>query len=219
MKRKSIIVTTAIIILFLFFCWLYLNNKKCNNLINHVNNLNTINSFSNSQMIEKNVSINTPQTKYNEIENVLSEFSTNLSGDENRLENVRLSCEKINGTILCNGDTFSFNDIIGEPTAEKGYKEADVIVNTTVSKALGGGNCQVSTTLYNAVLNIDGITIIERNPHKKKVSYVEEGKDASVSYGILDLKFENNTGSKIKIYMDSKDEKVNAKIVRLNNSN
>ena len=177
-------------------------NEKKQNVINSVDNLN-INNL--NEYLEKN------KTSKKEISN----FSTPLSGDENRLENIRISCNTINGKILKDGETFSFNEVVGKPTEEKGYKEADVIIGTKLEKGLGGGNCQVSTTLYNACLNIKEIEIVERNPHKRKVSYVEEGKDASVSYGTLDLKFTNHTGSSIMILMNSEDNKVTAKILKI----
>ena len=177
-------------------------NEKKQNVINSVDNLN-INNL--NEYLEKN------NTSIEEKE--ISNFSTPLSGDENRLENIRISCNTINGKILKDGETFSFNEVVGKPTEEKGYKEADVIIGTKLEKGLGGGNCQVSTTLYNACLNIKEIEIVERNPHKRKVSYVEEGKDASVSYGTLDLKFINNTGKDITIYMKSIDNQVTARIV------
>lgn len=141
-------------------------------------------------------------------------FSTNVFGDSNRLENIRLSCNVINGTIINSGETFSFNDIVGKPTEDKGYKEADVIIGTKTEKGFGGGNCQVSTTLYNACLSVPDIEIIERHPHKKKVAYIEEGKDASVSFGVLDLKFKNNTSYPIKINMELTSSEVIARILR-----
>ncbi len=149
------------------------------------------------------------------VETEISSFSTKLSGDNNRLENIRISCNSINGTILNSGDTFSFNNVVGKPTSDKGYKEADVIVNDKLVKGIGGGNCQVSSTLYNAALNVDGISIVERNAHGIKVSYVEEGKDACVSYGSLDMRFKNNTGKKLEIYMNCDNNNINAKIVEL----
>ena len=182
----------------------YLNENTQNNIVNSIDNLN-INSL--NEYLEKN------NTSVEEKE--ISSFSTPLAGDENRLENIRISCNAINGKILKNGETFSFNEVVGQPTEEKGYKEADVIIGTKLEKGLGGGNCQVSTTLYNACLNIKEIEIVERNPHKRKVAYVEEGKDASVSYGTLDLKFTNNTGSTIMLLMNSEDNKVTAKILKL----
>lgn len=181
-----------------------LSENKQSNVINSIDNLN-INNL--NEYLEKN------NTSIEEKE--ISNFSTSLSGDENRLENIRISCNTINGKILKDGETFSFNEVVGKPTEEKGYKEADVIIGTKLEKGLGGGNCQVSTTLYNACLNIKEIEIVERNPHKRKVSYVEEGKDASVSYGTLDLKFTNHTGSSIMILMNSEDNKVTARILKL----
>lgn len=80
---------------------------------------------------------------------------------------------------------------------------------------MGGGNCQVSSTLYNVVLQIDGLEVKERHPHSKDVHYVEEGKDAAVSYGSVDFKFINNTGNKIKIYANSDLNSVNVRIVKV----
>ncbi len=206
-KTKSFIfvplVLFAVPVVFLFSK----NNNK--NVSEQNKQSEIINSIENTSKS----SLNETAEPRQEVE--LSNFSTNLAGDENRLENIRLSCNTINGTTLKNGESFSFNDIIGEPTEDKGYKQADVLVDTELTKDFGGGNCQVSTTLYNACLNTPGIEVTERHPHKKQVAYVEEGKDASVSFGVLDLKFTNNTGSTIKIYMDSENEKVTARIVKV----
>ena len=179
------------------------DNKKQENIINEINNTyvpnNTIRTLN-----------STP------IESEISSFSTNLKGDSARLNNINITCNTINGTIIKSGDSFSFNSIVGQPTAEKGYQEADVFVNQKTEKGYGGGNCQVSTTIYNAVLNVEGIEVTERHPHKKKVSYIEEGKDAAVSYsGGLDLKFTNNTGSDIKLYVTCDNDSVDVKIVNL----
>lgn len=203
-KTKSVI---FIPLVFLAIPLVFFFSKSNNKEVSEINKQNEIiNSIENTNITSQNET-------HQEIE--LSNFSTNLAGDENRLENIRLSCNTINGTILKNGESFSFNDIIGEPTEDKGYKQADVLVDTELTKDFGGGNCQVSTTLYNACLNTSGIEVTERHPHKKQVAYVEEGKDASVSFGVLDLKFTNNTGSTIKIYMDSENEKVTARIVKI----
>ncbi len=211
-NKKTYFIFIPIILPFLFWgIYSFTNNKP--NTINDSSNISSSNILlddSSNSTIEK---LN--GTKKTTKEMNLSTFSTPLAGDENRLENIRISCETINGTILKNGESFSFNDVIGEPTPEKGYKEADVLVETELSKDYGGGNCQVSTTLYNACLNTPGIEITERHPHKKSVAYVEEGKDASVSYGVLDLKFINNTGSTIKIYMNSENNQVTASIFKI----
>ena len=207
--KKNIIIFIIIAII-VFFAVLFFINFNTSNVSENIGSQN--NQQSTYKRAAENISSfnNIPEQVQ---EKELSVFSTPLAGDENRLENIRISCNTINGTELKNGETFSFNDIVGQPTEEKGYKEADVIIETTLTKGFGGGNCQVSTTLYNACLNTEGIEIIERHPHKRKVTYVEEGKDASVSYGVLDLKFTNNTGKNIKIYMNSENEQVTARIV------
>ena len=179
------------------------DNKKQENIINEINNTYVPNN-----------SIRTLNST--PIESEIASFSTNLKGDSARLNNINITCNTINGTTIKNGDSFSFNSIVGQPTAEKGYQEADVFVNQKTEKGYGGGNCQVSTTIYNAVLNVEGIEVTERHPHKKKVSYIEEGKDAAVSYsGGLDLKFTNNTGSDIKLYVTCDNDSVDVKIVNL----
>lgn len=115
------------------------------------------------------------------------------------------------------GETFSFCKTIGQPTADKGYEEADSFdKDGKTVKTLGGGNCQVSSTLYNVVLQIDGLDVKERHPHSKDVHYVEKGKDAAVSYGSVDFKFVNNTGNKVKIYANSDLNTVNIRIVKVN---
>lgn len=90
------------------------------------------------------------------VETELSSFSTPLkSGVQNRITNIKLTCGKINERILKNGETFSFNQIVGPCTAQEGYKKAEIYVNRRIEFALGGGNCQVSTTLYNAALAVN----------------------------------------------------------------
>ena len=151
------------------------------------------------------------------VEKELSYFSTPLkSGVANRITNIKLTCGKINERVLKNGETFSFNEIVGPCTAEEGYKKAEIYVNKKISFALGGGNCQVSTTLYNAALAIPGIEITERHEHNgRPVDYIEDGKDETVSYNTLDLKFVNNTGNEIKLYTWCDDINVCAKISQI----
>ena len=161
---------------------------------------------------------NTNFQKENEppTETVLAEYTTEIiPKPANRINNIQVSCKELDGTIIENGQEFSFCDTVGQATADKGYKEADVIINKRIVQALGGGMCQVSTTLYNAALAVPGIEITERHGHDKPVHYVEPGKDATVSYGSVDLKFTNNTGNKIKIYASSDDTNVTVKIVSL----
>ena len=148
------------------------------------------------------------------VETVLAEFSTTIkSRASNRLNNIQITCSKLNGTTVESGKSFSFCQTVGKATEEKGYKKADVIVDKQVTQALGGGNCQVSSTLYNAILKVSDFKVTERLPHGKKVNYVPEGKDAAVSYGSKDLKFVNNTSNTIKIYASTDNKKVSIKIV------
>ncbi|HJJ10193.1 MAG TPA: VanW family protein [Clostridiaceae bacterium] len=155
-----------------------------------------------------------PPAKSEPVEPVLAEFSTTIkSKASNRLNNIQITCSKLNETTVESGKSFSFCQTVGKATEEKGYKKADVIVDKQVTQALGGGNCQVSSTLYNAILKVSDFKVTERHPHGKKVNYVPEGKDAAVSYGSKDLKFVNNTSNTIKIYASTDNKKVSIKIV------
>ena len=95
--------------------------------------------------------------------------------------------------LLNLGETFSFCDTVGKATPEDGYQKADIFdKDGNVTKGYGGGNCQISSTLYNAVLKIPSLTVIERHEHSSDVYYVPEGQDAAVSYGSVDFKFRND---------------------------
>ena len=176
---------------------------------------NTKNDYSSQENNDNQANNNNNNTEIKE--NELTTFSTPLkSGVQNRITNIKLTCAKINERVLKNGESFSFNQIVGPCTAEEGYKEAEIYVNKKIQFALGGGNCQVSTTLYNAALAVPGIEITERNEHKgRSVDYIEDGKDATVSYNTLDLKFVNNTGKDIKLYAWCDDANVWAKITEV----
>jgi len=127
----------------------------------------------------------------------LSTFETSLMDQSpNRVNNVELACKAINGKILQPGEEFSFNDTVGPRTTDKGYKEATIIVDGEKETGIGGGICQVSTTVYQAALKA-GLEITERHEHSKKVSYVPKGDDATIS-GKLDLKFKNDYDFPVK---------------------
>ncbi len=134
-------------------------------------------------------------------EEQLSTFSTKIySKDSARQNNIKITCNTLNNTTVKNGASFSFCDTVGKATSTKGYQEADVFDhNGNKTKGLGGGNCQVSSTLYNAVLAVSSLKVTERHEHSNDVPYVKDGKDAAVAYGSYDLKFVNNTGNDIKI--------------------
>ena len=122
----------------------------------------------------------------------------NTSRKNTRDVNLRLACAAINGLILNPGQTFSYNDTLGERTSEKGYKPANAYADGQTVDVVGGGICQVSSTLYNCVLLAD-LEIVYRINHSFASSYVPLGMDATVSWGSIDFEFRNNTDSPIKI--------------------
>lgn len=133
------------------------------------------------------------------VKDELAAYATTFNpADRNRTQNLMLAAREINGIILKPGEEFSFNQTVGERLTEKGYREAPVFVSGRVVTDIGGGVCQVSSTLYNAVL-LTGLTITERKNHSRLVSYVPPGLDATVNYGSIDLKFKNTTVSPILI--------------------
>lgn len=131
--------------------------------------------------------------------NKISSYSTRYDGgDVNRSTNLELACEKINDVIVLPGETFSYNKTLGERSKAAGYKTAKVYENGEVVDGIGGGICQISSTLYNAVLKAN-LEIVERRNHQFITSYVEEGRDATVAYGVTDFKFKNSRKYAIKI--------------------
>ena len=116
----------------------------------------------------------------------------------NRSKNLQISTNKINGTVLMPGETFSFNKVVGKRTIEEGYKDAIIYENGKAVDGLAGGICQISSTLYNAVLEAN-LEIVERSNHSFTTSYVPAGKDATVVYGVKDFQFKNSRNYPIKI--------------------
>lgn len=130
---------------------------------------------------------------------ILSEFSTYYyAGNYNRTTNLKLASAKINGTVLMPGEEFSYNDVVGERTIAAGYKEAPIYISGRVEDGLGGGICQITTTLYNAVVYAN-LEITDRSNHQFVPSYIGAGLDATVYYGSVDFKFKNNRNYPIKI--------------------
>lgn len=129
----------------------------------------------------------------------LAIFTTRYdAGNVGRTTNLSIACSKINGYVVQPGETFSYNKALGKRTVENGYKEAAIYVNGGVENGIGGGICQISSTLYNTVL-LSNLDIVERHNHSFITSYVEAGKDATVVYGALDFKFKNTRKYPIKI--------------------
>lgn len=135
-----------------------------------------------------------PYGEVKEIDAVLSYFSTVFnSGDVNRSDNIRLACSKLNGRILMPGEEFSMNDTLGPRTIENGYKEAPVIYMNELIQGPGGGICQVTTTLYDAIL-LAKLQILERSHHSMPLGYVKPGQDATIAEDSIDFRFKNSTG-------------------------
>lgn len=169
-------------------------------------------------------STNTPSNRTNtniestvpKKETEIATFSTKIHNkDPKRQNNISITCNNLSSTEIKSGETFSFCDIVGKATVEKGYQEADIFVNGEKKQGLGGGNCQVSTTLYNAVLQVPELEVLERHQHSAHVPYIKDGQDAAVSYGAYDFKFKNNTANTIKIVMENTANDITAKILKI----
>lgn len=125
----------------------------------------------------------------------VASFKTYFNGAQTgRSENIELSSKAIHNILVGDGDYFSFNTMVGERTVEKGYQPAPEIINKELVMGIGGGICQTSSTLFNAVDKL-GIRITERHHHSLNIGYVPTGRDATVSYGSLDFKFQNTSGA------------------------
>ena len=154
-----------------------------------------------------------PEVKKTEI--TLGEAVTSVIDKQaSRLSNINLACISISGYEISPGNEFSFNNVVGERTVERGYKEAAVLSNGEVCMGIGGGICQVSTTVYMAAKNAN-LKIKERHLHSKPVAYAPGRTDATVVYGKLDMRFENTTEDIIHLYTWVENESVYAKITKI----
>ena len=134
---------------------------------------------------------------------LLSEFTTSFSGGslsaDNRVYNIRLAAERINGVVLSDGEEFDCNAMLGDRTAENGWREAAGIRNGKYEQEYGGGVCQLSSTLFNAVLMAD-LPVTERHPHSWPMGYVDIGRDATISTGGKNFRFVNASGGPLSIF-------------------
>lgn len=147
---------------------------------------------------EKLSAINTP---------IATSSTSFYTSTANRINNIELSTKAINGTLLMPGESFSFNETVGERTKARGYKAAGVIVNGQIESGLGGGICQVSSTLYHAILHTD-LKVDERRNHSLPLAYIGKGLDATVDWGNIDLRFTNTLDKPIYIEGYTKDKRV-----------
>lgn len=235
---KKILIILPIIILIILGIWWYGKNDKTaeNNSSNSdyqaeksiaTNNINTNNSINiNTNTTQNQIDTNDSQNVIpdnniqNEVkpktETQIAVFTTKIYGNEApRQNNMQITCNTLNNVEIGPGETFSFCDTVGKATAEKGYQEADIFVDGEKKKGFGGGNCQISTTIYNAVAKIPELEVIERHNHSRDVKYIEKGKDAAVAYGSYDFKFKNNTDGVIRIVMEKTEKTITAKLIKI----
>ena len=233
MKYRSWIIVLVIIGIVLgigVYLVVYNVGDKSNNQENYeatrteaeVNNADnqSINQEENNTQTEKEEEQETqPQSEQTQVpvEKEIASFSTKIvTKDSSRQNNIRITCNTLNETIVEPGATFSFCNTVGQATTAKGYQKADIFdANGRKKKGLGGGNCQISTTLYNAVLSVPSLKVTERHPHSNKVPYIQTGKDAAVAFGSYDLKFVNNSGYKIKILASTSGADVTIKLISI----
>ncbi len=142
---------------------------------------------------------------------LVSAYTTSTTSNANRNKNIEISARAISGITVLPGEIFSFNGATGERTAAKGYKDAPAISGGQSKDETGGGVCQTSSTLFNAVVRAN-LEIIERNPHAWPSSYVEKGFDATVNWPGLDFKFRNNTDWPVFIIAGYSNRKVTVNI-------
>ena len=143
---------------------------------------------------------------------IIASFTTYFNpSDTGRNKNIELSTNALHNIIVGNGDYFSFNTMVGERTEERGYQPAPEIINKKLVMGIGGGICQTSSTLFNAVDQV-GVRITERHHHSLSVGYVATGRDATVSYGTLDFKFQNISGAPFLIKTKYENDQITIEI-------
>ena len=141
-----------------------------------------------------------------------SAYFTNYSSSSiNRKHNLRIAAQKLDGRFLKPGETFSYNSVVGARTGNNGWKIAHQFQDGQIVDGIGGGVCQSSSTLYNAVL-LGGFKIRERHNHSLPVAYLNPGRDASVSYGHLDFRFQNNSDSNVYLSVAADGQKFHVRI-------
>ncbi len=142
-------------------------------------------------VINSNVQPKVTSKQLEGLTEILAVYMTEYNPDaQSRSHNIELATNKVNGQLIPSGATFSFNQTVGERTANAGYDDAPVIVNGKLEPGIGGGICQVSSTLFNVAL-LSGMEIVERTSHYSPVGYIGVGRDATVAYGYIDFQFRN----------------------------
>jgi vancomycin resistance protein YoaR len=133
------------------------------------------------------------------VKEVVGIFSTSFNvAAKDRNHNIKLAAAALNGHLIESGQLFSFNEAVGPRDLQQGYKEALIITDDKLVPGVGGGICQVSSTLYNAVL-LSGLEVVERHNHTLPIDYISLGRDATLAYGTIDLRFKNSRPEPVMI--------------------
>ena len=149
-------------------------------------------------------------------EEVIIIFDTPIKDyTENRINNINLACKAVKGHVLAPGEEFSFNNVVGQRTRKKGYKEAIIFAGGEKKKEIGGGICQLATTIYGAA-KACGMEITERRGHGMAVTYAPKGEDATVAYGLIDFRFKNAAPKPIMLDAACENGKVSVRIIQIN---
>ena len=169
--------------------------------------------------IEANVSATDLKTRYALVSEFTTSFKGSTLGRKNRVNNMALAVSRINGVVLGPGEEFSMNETILDRTRENGYYLAPAIRNGTYEKEYGGGVCQVSSTLFNAVMMAD-LTVTERHHHSWPMTYVPIGRDATIATGYKDFRFINSTEGELVIFahLDQKAKKITVQLYGIHSS-
>lgn len=152
-----------------------------------------------------------PQVTSQLVENIgykLGGFETTFNiNNEARVHNIKNACNRINQSLLLPQQEFSMDKALGDRTEKNGYKQARVIINNEYVDGLGGGICQVTSTVYNTVL-LSGLEVLERRNHTLPASYIDVGRDATISQGYIDLRFKNTSDYSVLIEAKTKEDKL-----------
>lgn len=162
--------------------------------------------------------ISTEDMEENLFSTTLSQYTTYGGGTSGRITNIKLASKACDGVILLPGEKFSYNDVVGKRTAERGFQMAGAYENGTVVQEIGGGICQVSSTIFAAVLSTN-LEIVKRSNHSLPVSYMPLGMDATVSWGGPEFIFRNNRAYPIKLSVTYEGGAITVKIIGANENN
>lgn len=217
MEQKNTVLTILLILLIALavFAVIWFNKNNANKNEYGSNSKNNIYEEINNK---SKTNENSGKDNTTKKDTCIANFTTNITyPDKKRTHNITTCCNYLNGKVIQSGKTFSFNDTLGPFNEDQGYTESTGFdADGKIIKIIGGGICQVSSTLYNVALNAK-LEVIERNEHSAPVDYVAQGKDATICYPYVDLKFKNTTSSDITIKANCNGKQVTVEFWNIQN--